>query len=185
LNKRRSFTHQFLLYSALAAFFLLSACTNSVQPSTKNEVESQKASVTAIGDSLITTQSPDLGSPSSPDESTREAALENSRKPGPTLPPGDVSQNTELPKAAATTDARVAQADNGNISTPGQSTLDDTQATLSPDQLATRDAALENSSKPGPTPQAETTRSITNCLRGAGLILLPLAALAIHWRKNK
>ena len=104
---------------------------------------------------------------------TREAALDNSGKSGPTLPPGDVTQQSGEPTPTPTPTSPSVQAQGGGAVPPNraQSTPGGVPPTLSPDQIATRDAALEDSSKPGPD------LPLSNCLGSAGLLLLPLGAL--------
>ena len=185
MNRRRLLINRLLTPAALAILILLSACANRAQPTATTLAKSTEALVTASGESTPTLQSPDLGGSLNPEEmATRDAALENSGKSGPTLPPGDLQPQPELPETKATPTSSGVQAGVGSVATPNQAQPGETQATLSPDQIATRDAALENSGKSGSTPLSEATPSATNCLGGAALILVPLAVLTILRRKR-
>jgi len=107
---------------------------------------------------------------------TQDAAVEMSGKPGPTLPAGEVKQQTtasNMEPPSGEVHAGTAIAAPGTVQvTPGG----EMQAP-NPDELATREAALERSSKPG----EETAPS---CLGSVILALLPVI-LGLSYQRSK
>jgi len=177
MDRGRILIRQLFTAAALAATLLLSACAPQ---STSAPDGSPAALATAAGGEISTPQSPGSGSPPGADQmATSEAALDNSGRSGPTLPPGD-QPPAEPPETIATPTSASVQANTGGVVTPNQATPDDSQATRSPDQLATSEAALENSGKTGPTPQGDPAQPASNCLGSAGLMIVVLAMLVLR-----
>jgi hypothetical protein len=109
---------------------------------------------------------------------TQDAAVEKSGKPGPTLPAGEDAQQTpaEVITENPTTEARAGAA----TAVPGTAQVapGDAMQTPSPDELATREAALERSARPG----QETSPS---CLGSLFLALFPALLGLFYWRSKR
>jgi hypothetical protein len=159
---------------------LLCACTSPAQ-STSNPSLPQTSAPPA---QAVTPAQNAQATPVSAQDAlaTREAALQNSGRTGPTLPSGNVSISPEPPTPTPT--SLSIQAEPGNIYPAGQSqsTPGASLPSLSPAEQATRDAALQGSSKPGPTQTGETGAPGSNCLRGVGLIFFSLGWLVVRKR---
>ena len=168
------------LASALL-LLLLSACTitETVQPTTGVAIETSVSQATALPAQVVTPAQNAQTTALAPQDAqaTRDAALDNSGKTGPTLPAGDIPPQSGQPEASPTPTTLSIPASGGGAVPPNyaQSTPGGSPATLSPDELATREAALENSGK------TEHPSPASKCLGGVSL-LLPLTAIFIHKR---
>jgi len=164
-----------LLYVAL-----LNACTVSGQSNQNNPKEILVDQATAP-ESAVTGPNNEA----TPDDvtlATQQAAVDNSGKPGPPLPTGNAPAAPGLATPTSTPGVSI-EAGMGTVGAPGQATGQPqaTPPTLSPEEIQTRAAVLENSGKPGLYPPSDAqSGSGLPCFGGAAVLLAPLVLLAIR-----
>lgn len=164
------------LVGILLCFALIfGACAESPAPLATAESLSEPASNDRAGDP---------GAEPGSDMATAEAALDQSGKPGPTLPAGDVTLQPEPGAATPTPSSPGIESEDGQVEPAGISQVSDSEATLSPEQLATLDSSLDASGKPGEQPLDGAAPPATDCLRGTAMLLMPLAALVVYRRRK-
>ena len=130
---------------------------------------------------------------------TRQASLEKSGKSEPTLPTGNVPESGSppypsgidlLPEGGATSyPMETSQSEVGIAypANPADSNLQLTPPTLSPDEIATRQAALNQSGKSAPTlPSGSNNKpgGNTRCLGSLGALLIALISMVFITKRK-
>ena len=172
MGRRR--VYQFI---GLILFFALvfSACAESPAPLDSADSSSAQAS---------NDQSEDSGAEPDSAMATAEAALDQSGKPGPTLPAGEVVPQPNSDTGTPAPSSSGIESEDSSVEPAGISQVSNSEATLSPEELATLDAALDESGKSGEQPLDDSAPPATNCLGSTAMVLMPLAALVIFRRRK-
>jgi len=164
----------------LLLLILLSACGTSTGTQEAPPIQASDAQVKAP---QVVLKNPGeiMETPNPEMLATQQAALENSGKPGPELPVGDVLTEPDQTAAAFTAESMSVNANQSTaMSNPAREDPQESVPTLSQDEIATRESSLAGSGKQGQTPIGPSPGRNIPCLGSIVLMLVPLVLFAFH-----